>query len=166
MKRTIIGMAGALLLGLAGADAQAGSGFAKCYDIAGASIDASAYSEGCESAVGLCTAGVTSGHKLLAGTQGFVAEEMASAAGLAGEEESVLSYNGTVRIVTPRGTLLAQDVGVFDTAEGLFASRSLILGGTGIFRGASGYLLQNGVGFSSFHTDLRGEVCLASPVRF
>jgi len=135
----------------------------RCHRLNGnAGIRASVVTDGCTSPVGLCTAGVFEGNGLLHGTTSFVADGLAPAAGMPGvEAPTTLSYSGLLTISTHRGTLTTRDTGIFDTAAGLFSSRDVIVGGTGIFAGATGHLLINGTGTSSFESVASGEICLA-----
>jgi hypothetical protein len=124
-------------------------------------IQAKVLTTGCTSPVGLCTAGVYEGDHLLKGTTSFVADGIAPAAGLLVEAPSTLSYSGLLTITTHRGTLTLRDTGIFDTAAGLFASRDVIVGGTGIFEGATGHVFFSGTGTSEFDSTALGEICLA-----
>jgi hypothetical protein len=127
-----------------------------------ASLQANAVTAGCTSPVGLCTAGDFKGDHLLRGTTSFVADGIAPAAGMpAVEAATTLSYSGLLTITTHHGTLTMRDTGIFDTAAGLFASRDVIVGGTGIFAGATGHVFFHGTGTTSFDSAVAGEICLA-----
>ncbi len=54
-----------------------------------------------------------------------------------------------------------RDTGIFDTAAGLFASRDVVVAGTGIFAGATGHVFFHGTGTTSFDSAAAGEICLA-----
>jgi hypothetical protein len=151
-------VAGAMGIWSTGSDAHQ-----RCHRLRGnAGIRASVFSDGCTSTVGLCTAGEFEGDGLLAGTTAFVADGLAPAAGLpAVEAPTTLSYSGLLTITTRRGTLTTRDTGIFDTAAGLFASRDVIVSGTGVFEGATGHLFFTGAGTSSFESEASGEICLA-----
>ena len=124
-------------------------------------IRSTVVAEGCTSPVGLCTAGVFEGNRLLAGTTSFVADGLAPAAGMPQvEAPTTLAYTGLLTITTRHGTLTTRDTGIFDTAAGLFSSRDVIVGGTGIFAGATGHLFFTGTGSSTFESDATGEICL------
>jgi hypothetical protein len=135
----------------------------RCHQLKGrAGIRASVVTHGCTSPVGLCTAGVFEGGGVLGGTTSFVADGLAPAAGLpAVEAPTTLAYSGLLTITTSRGTLTTRDTGIFDTAAGLFTSRDVIVGGTGIFDGATGHMFFSGTGTSSFESEASGEICLA-----
>jgi hypothetical protein len=135
----------------------------RCYQLKGrGGIRASVVTQGCTSPVQLCTAGVFEGESLLRGTTSFVADGIAPSAGLPAtvEPPTTLGYSGLLTITTRRGTLTARDTGIFDTAAGLFSSRDIILGGTGIFAGATGHLFFSGTGTQSFESIATGEICL------
>jgi hypothetical protein len=136
----------------------------RCHRISShAGIRSSAFTEGCPSAIGLCTAGVFEGDRLLRGTTLFVGDAAVPSAGMPDfEPPSTLSYTGRITITTRFGTLTTRDTGIFDTAgTGLFASRDLVIGGTGIFAGASGTIFFTGTGVTTFDADASGEICLA-----
>jgi hypothetical protein len=125
-------------------------------------ILSSVVAEGCTSPVGLCTAGVFEGDHLLRGSTSFVADGLAPAAGLPGSEApTTLSYSGLLTITTRQGTLTTRDTGIFDTAAGIFASRDIVVGGTGIFAGATGHVFFHGTGTTTFDSVASGEICLA-----
>jgi hypothetical protein len=140
-----------------------GAAHPRCIRLNGnGSIRASVVTEGCTSPVGLCTAGVFEGPRQLCGTTSFIADGLAPSGGMpAVEPASTLSYSGLLTITTSRGSLTTRDTGIFDTAAGLFASRDIVVGGTGVFAGATGHLLITGTGTSSFESDVSGEICLA-----
>ena len=77
------------------------------------------------------------------------------------EAPTTLSYSGLLTITTSFGTLTTRDTGIFDTAAGLFTSRDVIVGGTGIFTGATGHLFFSGTGTTTFNSTALGEICLA-----
>jgi hypothetical protein len=113
--------------------------------------------------VGLCTAGVFKGDHLLRGTTSLTADGLVPAAGMPNvEAATTLSYSALLTITTPRGKLITRDTGIFDTAgTGLFASRDVVVGGTGIFEGATGHIFYTGTGVTSFDARASGEICLA-----
>jgi len=134
----------------------------RCHKIHGG-IRASVVAQGCTSPVGLCTAGQFHGDGLLNGTTSLTADGIVPAAGMpAVEAQTTLSYSGLFTLTTPQGTLTTRDTGIFDTAGiGLFASRDVIVAGTGIFAGATGYIFYTGTGTTSFDAEASGEICLA-----
>ncbi len=135
----------------------------RCHHLIGfGGIQSSAVTAGCTSPVGLCTAGQFHGDPLLHGTTAFTADGLAPAAGMpAVEAPTTLSYSGLLTITTSFGTLTTRDTGIFDTAAGLFSSRDVIVGGTGIFAGATGHLFFSGTGTTTFNSTALGEICLA-----
>lgn len=133
----------------------------RCHRLFGfGGIRSSAVTVGCTSPVGLCTAGEFEGDLLLHGTTAFTADGLAPAAGMPGSEAATtLSYSGLLTITTSLGTLTTRDTGIFDTAAGLFSSRDVIVGGTGIFAGATGHLFFSGTGTTTLESTALGEVC-------
>jgi hypothetical protein len=160
--KTSLLVAMALILGAA--VPHEGAAHSRCIRLNGnGGIRASVVTQGCTSPVGLCTAGVfEGGPRELRGTTSFIADGLAPSGGMpAVEPASTLSYSGLLTITTRRGSLTTRDTGIFDTAAGLFASRDVVVAGTGIFAGATGHLLITGTGTSSFESDVSGEICLA-----
>ena len=120
-----------------------------------------------DSPVALCTQGKITHSWLLRGTTSFNALDLSPSAGLTTftppvEPASTLSYGGELVITTRFGTLTISDVGVFDTALGIFSEVDRITSGTGIFEGSTGNLFifgdvkEDGSGFTG---DIRGEIC-------
>jgi hypothetical protein len=128
-----------------------------------AGIQGAVVTDGCTSPVGLCTAGVFVGDRLLNGTTALVADGLVPAAGMPlVEAASTLSYSALLTITTRHGSLTTRDTGIFDTAgTGLFASRDVVVGGTGIFQGATGHIFYTGTGVTSFDAHASGVICLA-----
>ncbi|HZI13997.1 MAG TPA: hypothetical protein VE153_26765 [Myxococcus sp.] len=112
----------------------------------------------CASPVGICTTGEFKGDGLLNGPISFTADSVGPAS--PAEAPTTLVYSGVLTIQAKQGTLTIRDTGIFDTANGLVAARDLVLGGTGIFEGATGYILFNGRGTTSFVHEASGEICL------
>jgi hypothetical protein len=124
--------------------------------------------EDCTSPVGLCTAGVLTGSRLLNGPNTFTAFGLAPSAGLPGiVPETTVSFAGERVMRTERGTLTLSAVGVFDTAPtamGEFDELETVIGGTGRFAGATGTLHLFGratADRSGFVGNIRGELCLS-----
>ena len=130
-----------------------------------AKIEAFFVVEGCESPVGLCTAGTITRGGFLDGTTSFTALATAEGAGLPGgiEPLSTLSYTGILEVAAAHGTLTLSDVGVLDPETGVFSELDRITDGTGKFEGASGVLFIYGnttAGGTGFIGTIKGEVCL------
>lgn len=120
---------------------------------------ASALSTGdCSSPVGICTSGEFTGDGLLNGPITFTGDSIGPAS--PAEAPTTLVYSGILTIYAKQGTLTLRDTGIFDTGNGLVAARDLVLGGTGIFEGATGYIFFNGRGTTSFVHEASGEICL------
>lgn len=130
-----------------------------------AEIRSTFFAAGCDSPVGLCTAGEITKGGILDGTTQFTALSVAPSAGMPGAEpETTLAYSGLLTITTKQGTVVIRDVGVFDAARGVFGEVDRIVEGTGRFLGATGTLYvfgpttADGTGFVG---SIRGEVCLS-----
>lgn len=149
---------------------QADGDSLRCLSI-DARIEVSLFVAGCMSPVGFCTQGVIRSRSgWLHGTTEFMA------GGLGGDvmgEDSIVtppsepastwSYAGQLDLDTPVGELHLEDVGVFDTDRGTFAETDRVVGGTGLFEGATGDLFMYGHAYedrTGFSGDVRGEVCV------
>jgi hypothetical protein len=163
-KPLMITTMGAILLGSSSFAIPSATAHSRCHKLDDdAGIQGALAPDGCTSPVGLCTAGVFVGDHLLRGTTALTADGIAPAAGMPlVEAASTLSYSGLLTITTRRGTLTTRDTGIFDTAgTGLFASRDVIVAGTGIFEGATGYIFYTGTGVTKFDARASGVICLA-----
>lgn len=105
------------------------------------------------------TAGAITNNGLLKGTTAFAF----TAGPTPTAEPGVAFYAGDLTIATDRGTLTTRDVGLFDTARGVFTDVGRVTGGTGVFAGASGTLFFNGATAdgTTFAVAIGGELCLA-----
>lgn len=166
MKKSLF--VGAVTVLLVGASSQfpvpSATAHSRCHKLDDdAGIQGALAPDGCTSAVGLCTAGVFVGDGLLRGTTSLTADGLAPSAGMPlVEAASTLSYSGLLTITTRHGTITTRDTGIFDTAgTGLFASRDVVVGGTGIFEGATGHIFYTGTGVTKFDARASGEICLA-----
>jgi hypothetical protein len=164
MKKTVL-IGSMLLLGSTSQfPIQSATAHSRCHRLDGdAGIQGAVAADGCTSPVGLCTAGVFIGDSLLRGTTSLTADGIAPAAGMPlVEATTTLSYSGLLTITTHHGTLTTRDTGIFDTAgTGLFASRDVVVSGTGIFEGATGHIFYIGTGVTKFDARALGEICLA-----
>lgn len=155
-KLVVPALVGAVVVGGVSASAKPRPS-PKCFKISGTLT--SAMSTGpCSSPVGLCTTGEFKGDGLLKGRTTFVADSLQPAAST--EAPTTLVYSGLLTIWTKDGTLTTRDTGVLDTANGLIGARDVVVSGTGIFAGATGYLLFQGTGTSTFVNEASGEVCI------
>jgi hypothetical protein len=163
MKKALL-IAVCLTIGTsAGPLVQSAGAHSRCHPLDDdAGIQGAVTTDGCTSPVGLCTAGVFKGDPLLRGTTALVADGLVPAAGMPFvEAATTLSYSALLTITTRNGTLTTRDTGIFDTAAGLFASRDIVVGGTGIFAGATGHIFYTGTGVTAFDAHATGEICLA-----
>ena len=142
----------------------------RCFDTR-ATISVRFVADGCTSVVGMCTAGeVRSRGGILSGDSSFQATGLGG--GVVGEESIVFppaepattwSYSGQLEIDGALGTLELEDVGVFDTARGTFTEMNRVMGGTGIWRDATGDLFIYGHAhddFGGFDGTIRGQICV------
>lgn len=76
-------------------------------------------------------------------------------------DPNAFSFTTTLTITTNKGTLTTSDVGVFDTARGVFADIARVSGGTGDFAGATGTLFITGTTTDGVHFDdeITGTLC-------
>lgn len=124
---------------------------------------AQSITDGCTSPVGLCTQGFVHG-LFLFGSTSFVIASAASSAGLPAtvEPATTLSYQGALTVNTLRGDVTLSDVGVFDTALGVFTEFSRVVSGTGAFAHATGTLYFSGTFDATkgtFHSTVTGQIC-------
>lgn len=105
------------------------------------------------------TAGVITNNGLLKGTTAFTFTTGPTPTA----EPAVSFYAGDLTITTDRGTLTTRDVGLLDTARGVFTDVGRVTGGTGVFAGATGTLFFNGTTAdgATFAVAIAGELCLA-----
>ncbi len=131
-----------------------------------AKIESYYSADGCDSPVELCTKGQITQGGILNGSTEFTALSVSQSAGMYGVEPvTTLSYSGELRITTKHGMLTVWDVGVFDTARGVFSELDRITGGTERFAGASGTLYIYGPSTadgSGFIGSIKGEICLSN----
>ena len=162
-RMAVVGMA--VMAGVVGTAANPSSAGAKasCQDVHGR-IVAQVTTEGCDSAVFLCTTGTISGAGPLNGASFFTALALAPGAGLSPlVPPSTLSYTGDFVITTKQGTLTLRDVGIADFANALFTELDSITSGTGKFAGASGNWFISGFitgGGTGFDGDFDGQLCV------
>jgi len=143
-----------------------------CFDVR-ATISVRFATDACDSVVGLCTRGTvrSRGAGFLRGTTRFRATGLGG--GVVGEASIVTppaeppttwAYSGELSIATALGTLELEDAGVFDTARGTFTELNRAVGGTGVFRGATGDLFIFGYAhddFGGFDGTIRGDLCVS-----
>jgi hypothetical protein len=121
--------------------------------------------QNCTSPIAFCSTGAVTAGGLLNGTFTGSVLGLGPSAGLpALAPASTLSFVADHRIETSGGDLIMVGTGVFDTARGEFAEIDPIIGGTGVFAGATGTLWLTGTspdGGASFTGDVTGNVCVA-----
>jgi hypothetical protein len=161
MKR-YLAVVGLALVGSGSIATPASAGGQHCKNIK-AQFSSNVLLSGCTSVVGLCTTGTVQNGPLTS-TFSFTALGLGPTAGMPGvEPPTTLSLSGSVVFdLGADGQVFSADVGIFDSARGLFTEVHRINGGTGKFVGATGELF--GFGFarpdgSGFDGELRGTVC-------
>jgi hypothetical protein len=121
-------------------------------------------SVGCDAGVSSCFLGEVSGNHGLRGITHFRGDSGAAgpATGLAG----FISYSGPFQYRTDHGTLDMRETGVTNTSTGLPQSGAVtayqqVIGGTGRFAGATGFLFVSGRNVdNTIETTVTGELCL------
>ena len=161
IPRSVVALAGVLLVASALAVPEASGADAKCKHVhAHAESSVLACSE---SPLGLCTAGEVTCNGLLKGTTFFVATALGPGADPG--DTTVASDAGLWTLTTSKGTLTASTIGMLDQANQLFFDIGRITGGTGRFAGATGTVYFYGTfagAFPALTFDVRidAEVCL------
>jgi hypothetical protein len=157
-RRTLLLSGGALVaiaLPLAASVAQA----AGCSAVQGKMTLVPVTGPQCQSAVGICTTGELKGG--VSGTLSFIGTSVTQTVDTPTTAVVLATGDNTIR--AKDGTLLTKDaIALRTTGNGEFAEVDTIVGGTGIYAGASGVLTATGTfdfvaGGSGRYT---GEVCL------
>ncbi len=136
-----------------------------------ASIITEFTADGCTSPVGLCTNGVLrSAFGFFSGTTHFEASGLggqpvgeASIVTPPAEPSTTWAYSGVLTVRTRVGTITFEDVGVLDSAQGIFTELDRPVSGTHTFEGVtgalfiSGHFTEDGNGFDG---QISGELCV------
>ena len=113
------------------------------------------------SPIGLCSAGTLRGFPW-ANTR-FRATNAAYSAGMPDTEaQTTLSYTGDLEVRDRWGTITFKDVGLNDSAAGVFSEIARVSAATGLYNGYSGTLHITGHaedGGLTFAGDVRGKLC-------
>lgn len=100
---------------------------------------------------------------LLKGTSTFEGD-LDSVKQIPGPSVTTVSYAGILEITTDKGTLTTRGVGVFETGPfGIGVQFDRVIGGTGLFAGATGFLYYTFTGDASgaaFTSVVSGEICV------
>ncbi len=109
--------------------------------------------------------GTTSGTITQGGRLNGTTQEVFTSGFTPTPDPNTFSYTGNFSIATNRGVLRSSNVGIFDTATGLFSEIARIDPNisTGDFAGATGVLYINGKstdGGATFTAEISGEYCL------
>ena len=120
--------------------------------------------EGCNPGLSSCFLGEVDGNHGLRGTTHFRGDSSAAgpATGLAG----FISYSGPFQYRTATGNLDMRETGITNTSSGTLQSGRVtayqqVVGGTGEFEGATGFLFVSGQNVSNvIHTTIHGELCV------
>jgi hypothetical protein len=106
----------------------------------------------------LTTDGINKNGGLLNGTiHGTLSEELAPTL-----DPNTFSYLQQITLTTHKGTLMLSDVGLIDPGNKAFTEIQRVIGGTGVFEGATGILFINGStdDEGNFVNKTSGEICL------
>jgi hypothetical protein len=163
MFRSSVRTTSFLLLAFATLLPAAARGDQQCKPVVG-SFEAQVVADGCESPVGLCTAG-----RVWGGIQGNYEFTMTSFAPTpeAGEVPTIFFFTGRSTVLLKSGdTVLGIDTGSIDVGAGGFASLITFKGGTGAAATASGQIRLRGeldqlAGTTS--GDYIGTICTSAP---
>jgi hypothetical protein len=120
---------------------------------------------GCDAGVSVCFLGEVNGNHGLRGATHFHGDSGAAgpSTGLAG----FISYSGPFQYRTATGNLIMRETGVTNTSTGLPQSGAVtayqqVVGGTGEYVGASGFLFVSGRNVNNtIETVIHGELCFA-----
>lgn len=120
---------------------------------------------GCNAGLASCFLGEVNGNHGLRGTTHFHGDSGAAgpATGLAG----FISYSGPFEYRTSRGNLQMRETGITNTSTGLPQSGAVtayqqVMGGTGIYEGATGFLFVSGRNVGGMiETSVMGEICFS-----
>lgn len=121
--------------------------------------------EGCDPGLSYCFIGSVNGNHGLRGVTHF--KDDSTATGPVTALEGFISYSGSFQYRTGHGTLDVRETGVTNTSTGLPQSGAVtayqqILGGTGEYEGATGFLFVNGRNTDGvIETRVFGELCLS-----
>ena len=167
MKRAIRVAVGSLLVaGAMLAVSRPGGAAQNCHRIVPAArIHSTVIEPGqdpCPSTAIACTVGEFSNDPLLRGSTLSVADGVAPSAGMPDVvQPATISFHTIYTITTKRGTISFDNTGVFNPDASIFAEFYVVIGGTGIFEGATGFMMDMGRGTTGFGTtDVIGEICL------
>jgi hypothetical protein len=141
-----------------------------CFPIR-ANITTEFTADGCSSPVGLCTKGfLRSSFGFFSGRTHFEASGLggepvgeASIVTPPAEPSSTWAYSGVLTVHTRVGMITFTDVGVLDSAQGIFTELQRPVSGTHTFEGVtgalfvSGHLTEDGNGFDG---NITGELCI------
>lgn len=120
--------------------------------------------QGCDPGLAFCFLGEVNGNHGLRGTTHFKGDS--GAAGPATGTTGFISYSGPFEYRTATGNLDMRETGVTNTSAGLPQSGIVtayqqVVGGTGEYEGATGYLFVSGRNVNNvIETFLVGEICL------
>ncbi len=122
--------------------------------------------EGCDAGLADCFLGEITGNHGLRGVTHFKADS--AAAGPRTGSSGFWSYSGPFQYRTAEGNLDMRETGVTNLSSGLPQSGAVtayqqIVGGTGLFEGATGFLFVSGRNISNVvETTVSGEICFAN----
>jgi hypothetical protein len=123
---------------------------------------------GCKPEHSFCFLGEVDGNHGLRGTTYFKGEQGAL---FPPSAPTFRSYVGSFEYITPSGTLTMREMGLTDPPtdnpeSGVVMAYQKIVGATGEFAGASGYLFVTGLNRNQrIVTTITGEICTPAPVQ-
>ena len=129
-----------------------------------ASLDEIRSTTGCNPGLSACFLGVVEGDHGLRGTTHFASDSFVPTS--PATSPGFIIYSGPFEYRTENGTLTMRETGVSNGTTGLPSSGAVtayqqIVGGTGDFEGATGYLFVSGRRVNGvIVTQLSGEICL------
>ena len=97
-------------------------------------------------------------------TAGYAVRQSSAITQIPGPPVYTVSYTGILTITTDKGALTTRGVGVFETGPfGIGVQFDRVIGGTGLFAGATGFLYYTFTGDASgaaFTSVVSGEICV------
>ena len=159
LSRSLFAFASLALLPFAPAAAESG-----CKAIHATLVEVPA-TAGCNAGLASCFLGEVSGNHGLRGTTHFRADS--AAAGPSTGSPGFISYSGPFQYRTASGNLDMRETGVTNTGSGQPQSGAVtayqqVVGGSGEFAGASGFLFVSGRRVNNvIETLVHGELCFA-----
>jgi hypothetical protein len=133
------------------------SAYAKSCKLVSGQTTATAFAEGCQSPIGLCTSGT-----LDASFGGLKGPFVLTVDAIAACGETTLCYEGALFIQGEEGSITFRDAGTIDQSTGAFSDVATFQSGTGQYASGSGQLtFQGSTDGTTYTGTLAGTVCKA-----